>query len=155
MEIIKLTPGSLTDSIFTQMVEIESRCGLSTCYSPEVLRECVQYADTYACMDGETVAGFITIDPVSTDYFDNSLHIVNINVAKAYRRKGLAALMLRTVCGCYAQSHAGQYVTLDVEKTNAPALALYRKLGFTISDLPSENGDGDWMMLMPLAELVL
>ena len=154
MDIIKLTLATLTDSRFAQIVAIENSCGLSYCYPPEVLRECVQYADTYACMDGETVAGFITIDPAATDYFDNSLHIVNINVATAYRRQGVAQRMLRTVCGYYALSHAGQYVTLDVEKSNAPALALYRKLDFTISDLPSENSDDDWVMLMPLNALV-
>jgi len=154
MEIIKLTLTNLTDNTFAQVVEIEYNCGLSCYYPPEVLMECIRIGDTYACMDGETVAGFITVDVASTDYFDNSLHIVNINVAKSYRRQGLAERMLRTVCAHYAQSHAGQYVTLDVEKSNAPALALYHKLGFTILDIPSENGDDDWVMAIPLEDLI-
>ncbi len=154
MEIVKLTPSNLTDSTFAQMVEIESNCGLSCYYPPEVLMECIRIGDTYACMDGETVAGFITIDKEATDYFDLSLHIANLNVDAAYRRHGLAQQMIRTVCGYYAASHAGLMVTLDVEKANLPALSLYRKLGFTVLDMPSENGDDDWVMAIPLEGLI-
>ena len=153
MEIILLTPANTTDAIFAQIVAIEENCGLFT-YPPEVLWECIRIGDTYACMDGETVAGFITIDKDATDYSDRSLHIVNINVAAAYRRQGLASMMLRTCCGYYAQSHAGLMVTLDVEKSNAPARKLYEKLGFTVSDMPSENGEDDLVMTIPLEQLI-
>ncbi len=135
------------------MVKIEQNCGIFP-YPPEVLRECIRIGDTYACMDGTTVAGFITIDKDATDYFYRSLHIANINVAQAYRRQGLAQMMIRTVCGYYAQSHAGLMVTLDVEKTNLPAQALYNKLGFSIADMPSENGNTDWVVVVPLAKLI-
>ena len=153
MEIILLTPANTTDAIFAQIVAIEENCGLFT-YPPEVLWECIAIGDTYACMDGETVAGFITIDKDATDYFDLSLHIVNINVAAANRRQGLASRMLRTCCGYYAQSHAGLMVTLDVEKSNTPARKLYEKLGFTVSDMPSENGEDDLVMTIPLEQLI-
>jgi len=153
MDMILLTPANTTDALFRQIVDIEEHCGLFA-YPPEVLRECIRIGDTYACMDGETVAGFITIDKDATDYFDRSLHIVNINVAAAYRRQGLAQRMIRTVCGYYAISHAGLMVTLDVEKTNSPAMSLYRKLGFVILDMPSENGDDDWVMAIPLVQLI-
>ena len=154
MDIILLTPENTSPGVFTQMVEIESNCGLSCHYPPEVLRECIRIGDTYACMDGETVAGFITIDKDSTDYFDRSLHIVNINVASAFRRQGLAQQMIRSICGYYADSHAGLMVTLDVEKANTPAFSLYRKLGFTVLDMASENGDDDWVMATPLEQLI-
>lgn len=153
MEIILLTPANTTDAIFRQLVAIEENCGLFT-YPPEVLWECIAIGDTYACMDGETVAGFITIDKDAMDYFDRSLHIVNINVAAAYRRQGLASRMLRTCCRFYAQSHAGLMVTLDVEKTNVPALSLYHKLGFVPLDMPSENGENDAVMAIPLELLI-
>lgn len=154
MEIIRLTPDTLTEAVFAQVVAIEANCGLSCYYPSEVLRECIRIGDTYACMDGDTVAGFITIDKDSTDYFDTSLHIVNVNVASAYRRQGVAQQMIRSVCGYYAQSHAGLFVTLDVEKTNTAARSLYEKLGFTVSDLPSENGDDDLVMTVPLEQLL-
>ena len=154
MDVIKLTLDTLTEAVFEQIVAIEASCGLSCCYPPEVLRECIRIGDTYACMDGETVAGFITIDTESTDYFDLSLHIVNVNVAAAYRRQGVAQQMIRSVCGHYAASHAGLMVTLDVEKTNTPARSLYEKLGFTMCDMPSENGDDDLVMTVPLEQLL-
>ena len=154
MEIVLLTPANTTGPIFAQIIAIEENCGLFT-YPPEVLWECIRIGDTYACMDGETVAGFITIDKDATDYFDRSLHIVNINVAAAYRHQGLASRMLRTCCGYYAQSHAGLMVTLDVEKSNMPARKLYEKLGFSVSDMPSENGNGDLVMIIALAELLV
>ena len=153
MDIILLSLPTLTEDMFRQIVAIEANCGLF-CYPPEVLRECIRIGDTYACMDGDTVAGFITIDKESTDYFDLSLHIVNVNVAAAYRRRGIAQQMIRTVCGYYALSLAGLMVTLDVEKTNTPARGLYEKLGFTVSDLPSENGDDDLVMTVPLEQLI-
>ena len=153
MEIVLLTPANTTDAIFAQIVAIEENCGLFT-YPPEVLWECIRIGDTYACMDGETVAGFITIDKDATDYFDRSLHIVNINVAAAYRRQGLASKLLRAGCGFYAQSNAGLMVTLDVEKSNKPARKLYEKLGFTVSDMPSENGEDDLVMTIALEQLI-
>ena len=153
MEIILLTPANTTDAIFAQIVAIEEKCGLFT-YPPEVLWECIRIGDTYACMNGETVAGFITIDKDATDYFDRSLHIVNINVAVAYRRHGLASKLLRTCCGYYTQSHADLMVTLDVEKTNAAARRLYEKLGFAATDIPSENGEDDLVMTIPLKQLI-
>ena len=154
MEIILLTPANTTDAIFRQIVAIEENCGLFT-YPPDLLWECIAVGDTYACMDGDTVAGFITLDKDATDYFDRSLHIVNINVAAAYRRQGLASRMLRTCCGYYAQSHAGLMVTLEVEKTNTPARHLYKKLGFTTSGVPSENGESDLVMTIPLEQLIV
>ncbi|MBQ8554956.1 MAG: GNAT family N-acetyltransferase [Clostridia bacterium] len=153
MDIIRLTLDTLTDSIFEQMVDIEANCGIFS-YPPDVLRECIRIGDTYACMDDETVAGFITVDPAATDYFDTSLHIVNVNVATAYRRQGLAQMMIRTVCGYYANSHAGLMVTLDVEKTNVPARSLYEKLGFVASDMSSENGPTDLVMVVALEQLI-
>lgn len=152
MDLIKLDIAALPEPIFAQMVEIEQNCGICA-YPPEVLRECIRFADTYACMDGSTVAGFITLQTY-TDYYDEGLHIANINVAQAYRRQGLGRWMIRTACGFYSADHAGQNVTLDVEKTNLPALNLYRKLGFTITDMPSENGPTDWAMTIPLHDLL-
>ena len=154
MDIILLTPENTSLEVFSQIVEIESTCGLSCHYPPEVLQECIRIGDTYACMSGETVAGFITIDKDATDYFDRSLHIVNINVAAAHRRQGVASRMLCTCCGYYAQSHAGLMVTLDVEKTNAAARRLYEKLGFAATDIPSENGEDDLVMTIPLEQLI-
>lgn len=153
MDIVRLELDALTDAVFAQIVELEANCGISP-YPPEVLRACIAIDDTYACMVDGAVAGFITVDTAAADYFDRSLHIVNVNVAASCRRQGIAQHMIRTGCGRYTVSHAGQMVTLDVEKSNLPALNLYRKLGFTLTDMPSENGPTDVVMAAPLARLI-
>lgn len=51
-----------------------------------------------------------------------------IVVAPAYRRQGVAEAILGAFCRFGAEKLA--FLTLEVRETNAPAIALYRKLGF-------------------------
>ena len=75
-------------------------------------------------LEGETVAGYVGSQTVlgETD-------MMNIAVHPDYRRKGIAeALVNALVEGLKArESHC---LTLEVRATNAPAIALYEKLGF-------------------------
>ena len=135
----------MTQSQFDQIVAIEQNCGLEP-YSSEMLLDCIETLDTYACMDDDTVAGFITILPASRR-MGGGLYIVNLNVALNYRRQGVAQRLMVTACAHYAQSHRGPFVTLDVAKHNTAALSLYKKLGFVVTDIPSQNGDTDVMMV--------
>ena len=151
MEIRKLHLNQLTQAQFEQIVAIEETCGLEP-YNREMLLECIENLDTYACMDGETVAGFITNHPASRK-LGSGVYIVNLNVAKPYRRQGLAQKLMVTACGTYADSHKGGFVTLDVAKTNIPARRLYEKLGFRLTDIPSQNGDTDVVMAAKLDQL--
>ena len=152
MDIIKLHRDALTRRLFFQLVEIEANCGLEP-YPPQLLMECIEYADTYACMDDEVVAGFITVQPDSR-YQGGCIYIVNINVEKHFRRMGVARRMILDVCGRYAATHAGQTVMLDVTRTNQPAWNLYHSLGFRETDLPCGNGPSDAVLAIPLEELL-
>ena len=152
MDIYKLDIRTLTQAQFAQIVAIEENCGLEP-YTPEMLLDCIENLDTYACMDGETVVSFITIHPSSWK-MGGGLYIVNLNVAKPYRNRGLAQKLLRTACARYAASHAGSFVTLDVTKTNTAAMNLYKKLGFAVTDIPSGNGDTDVVMAVALDRLI-
>ena len=152
MDIIKLHRDALTRRLFFQLVEIEANCGLEP-YPPQLLMECIEYADTYACMDDEVVAGFITVQPDSR-YQGGCIYIVNINVEKHFRRMGVARRMILDACGRYAATHAGQTVMLDVTRTNQPAWNLYHSLGFRETDLPSGNGPSDAVLAIPLEELL-
>ena len=151
MDIRKLNTYQLTKDQFNQMLSIEQNCGLEP-YTPEMLLDCIENLDTYACMDGNAVAGFITIHPASRKLSDG-LYIANLNVAKAYRRQGIAQRLMVAACSCYADSHKGQFVTLDVSKDNTAARKLYEKLGFSITDIPSRNGDTDVVMVAELGQL--
>ena len=105
--------------------------------------DCIENLDTYACFDGDSVAGFITIQPDSW-YLGGCIYIVNLNVAVNFRRQGLGQALIRFACG---QFPADRPVALDVMKTNLPAQSLYRKLGFSVTNLPSRNGDTDVVMI--------
>ncbi len=152
MEIVRLHAAEMTDALFAQLLAIETDSGLEP-WPSEVLRAYLTHAATFLCMDSENVAGFIIVMR-DEDYGLGGLHIANLNVAAPYRRRGLAQRMIRTACQQCAAKYAGRPVTLDVEKDNLPALRLYEKLGFTHSDLPSENGPTDQVMTAPFHLLV-
>ena len=79
MDIVKLNAENLPEAIFRQLVDLENNCGL-TPYSPAMLMACITMMDTYACMDEDRVAGFIT---VHWDlYLGGGVYIANLNVAK-------------------------------------------------------------------------
>jgi putative acetyltransferase len=78
-------------------------------------------ARLYAATVGGRVAGFVTIDPES-GYLDQLV------VARAQQRRGIAGMLLaraRQVCP--------QRIDLDVNQDNCPAVAFYRKHGFTVT----------------------
>ena len=152
MEILKLNMQHLPKEQFEQIVAIEENCGLEP-YSREMLRECIEHLDTYACLDGDRIAGFITIQ-ASSRQLGGGLYIVNLNVAKPYRRCGLAQKLITIACGFYRKSHKGSFVILDVAKDNSAAWHLYKKLGFDVTDIPSRNGDTDVVMVQKLDELL-
>ena len=151
MKICRLDIRTLTAEQFEQIVAIEENCGLEP-YSRDMLLECIEDFHTFACLEGDTIAGFITIQ-ASSRRLGGGLYIVNLNVAKAYRRRGLAQKLITTACGAYRESHKGSFVILDVAKDNSPAWNLYRKLGFKLTDIPSRNGDTDVVMIAKLDKL--
>ena len=151
MEIRKLEINQLTRETFEQLVAIEENCGLEP-YSREMLLDCIENLHTFACMDGATVAGFITL-MASSPRLGGGLYIVNLNVAKPYRRQGLAQMLITTGCGFYPESHRSSFVILDVAKDNSAAWHRYKKLGFDVTDIPSRNGDTDVVMVAKLDKL--
>lgn len=152
MDFVKLDISALTKKQLKRMEEMEKSCGLEP-FSRRMLLECVAEMDTYAMLDSEQITGFITIHP-STRYLNTGLYMVNLNVAPEYRRQGIATRLILAACSVYAQTHGECQVTLDVRKDNTAALALYSKLGFSITDVPSANGDTDVVMAAHMRDLL-
>jgi ribosomal-protein-alanine N-acetyltransferase len=76
----------------------------------------------------------------------DELHINKVAVDPARRREGLALRLVRHVCAEAAAAGARR-ATLEVRRSNQAALALYRRLGFTVSAVrpryytePEEDG---------------
>lgn len=152
VDIIKLTPQSVTQAQFARLVQLELDCGLPP-YTPEMLRACIAQMDTYCAICDETTVGFITVHP-SSQKLGGGLYIVNLNVAASHRRQGIGTCLLRAGCAQYSVTHGGCQVWLDVEKKNDPARSLYKKLGFRETALPSGNGDTDIVMTCALDNLL-
>jgi len=56
-------------------------------------------------------------------------HIDNIAVAPAYRRMGVASLLMKALL-CEAKKRGMEKITLEVRQGNRAAMALYHKYGF-------------------------
>jgi ribosomal-protein-alanine N-acetyltransferase len=61
----------------------------------------------------------------------DELHINTLAVAPAWRRQGLATTLVRHVLQDAEASGAG-HATLEVRRSNTPALRLYERLGFVV-----------------------
>lgn len=61
----------------------------------------------------------------------DELHILNVATAPAARRRGLASRLLEDVFA-YAAQHHLRILLLEVRRSNEPAIALYRRHGFSI-----------------------
>jgi ribosomal-protein-alanine N-acetyltransferase len=77
--------------------------------------------------DSRTIVAF----SVCWVIFDE-LHINTLAVAPPNRRKGLATELLKEVLA-EARREGARKATLEVRASNAAALALYRRLGFTVA----------------------
>lgn len=73
--------------------------------------------------DGQ-VLGYIGSQTV----FDET-DMMNLAVAPAFRRQGIAQALVMALCDALSQNEV-RVLTLDVRASNAPAVALYEKLGF-------------------------
>jgi [ribosomal protein S18]-alanine N-acetyltransferase len=61
----------------------------------------------------------------------DELHINTVAVDPALRRRGLATKLMEHVCS-EARHEGATAVTLEVRRSNEPALRLYERLGFTV-----------------------
>jgi ribosomal-protein-alanine N-acetyltransferase len=73
---------------------------------------------------GEGVLGFAIVWLVHDE-----LHVLNVAVAPEARRRGVARALLAELEGRAVDDGAAK-ATLEVRRSNAPAIALYRSLGY-------------------------
>lgn len=80
----------------------------------------------------------------------DELHLLNVAVAPAARRRGIGRALVDELLA-YARTHAAVKVLLEVRASNADAIRLYERLGFTQFNVRkayySDGEDGIEMML--------
>lgn len=76
-------------------------------------------------VDGETVAGYVGSQSV-LGWAD----MMNLAVAPSYRRLGIGEKLVNELI-CQLKDNKVTCLTLEVRVSNAPAIALYKKLGFS------------------------
>lgn len=75
-------------------------------------------------MDGQKLVGYVGSQSVMGES-----DMMNIAVAPEYRREGVAEALIKTLTAQLLKNGNGS-LTLEVRVSNAPAIALYQKLGF-------------------------
>lgn len=121
MELVKLTEDHIS-----QMVELEKIC-FSLPWTADMIRSELNNPSCLylAAVDGDTLAGYIGIQTVLDEGYIN-----NVAVRPEYRRRGIAAALISLLIE-QARAIGLAFMTLEVRESNAPAIALYEKLGFT------------------------
>lgn len=113
-----------------RLCEIENQCFEQEAFTKQQLAYLLTDYNTIglaARVNGE-IAGFAI---ARVDIKRNKLfgHIVTVNVAPAYRRKGIAEKLLREVESALRVRGAKECL-LEVRESNVAALSLYQKLGY-------------------------
>ena len=121
MELVKLPEAHIP-----QMVELEKIC-FSMPWTADMIRSELNNPSCLylAAVDGDTLVGYIGVQTVLDEGYIN-----NVAVHPEYRRRGIAAALISLLAE-QAQAIGLAFMTLEVRESNAPAIALYEKLGFT------------------------
>lgn len=89
--------------------------------------------------DGDKLAGYIGASPKKIEYRKSKyLEIDNLGVAKTYRRKGIARMLMEK-CIAWAKEHKYQKVYLTSYFRNVNGIAFYKKNGFSEINLSLEK----------------
>ena len=115
----------MTESHVPQVAELEKLCFSDPWSEKSVASELENPLSLWlVAVDGDTVAGYVGSQTV----IDES-DMMNVAVHPDHRRQGVAeALVLALAAELKAMG--SRCLTLEVRASNAPAIALYEKLGF-------------------------
>lgn len=132
----------MNESHVAQIAEIEQLC-FSAPWTEDGIREELGNENSHflvsAC--GERVLGYIGVQEICGEAY-----IANVAVRPEYRRLGIGERLISAAAEG-AKERNCEFITLEVRKSNAPAIALYTKQGYNIAgerknfySNPVENG---------------
>ena|ERR1035437_4359139 len=120
---IKIVKMSVLD--VPQIAELEQEC-FSSPWSESSLLYAVNDPNSayFAAKDGEKTVGYGGINFVLDEGF-----IGNVAVKSDYRRKGVGLSIIESIISL-AEEKKVSFISLEVRKSNTPAILLYEKCGF-------------------------
>ncbi|HEX2871088.1 MAG TPA: ribosomal protein S18-alanine N-acetyltransferase [Polyangiaceae bacterium] len=120
---VDITPATAAD--VPELQQIAQECGLHVDFPAELARAYALLR--VARLDGRVV-GFLLAWRAADE-----LHLTDLGVTAAARRRGIARQLLADLRGLGAQ-HESRVILLEVRESNEPALELYRVLDFVELD---------------------
>ena len=120
IKIVKMEPGHAA-----QVAALEKVCFSDPWSEKSVASELENPLSLWlVAVEGETVAGYVGSQSVMGES-----DMMNVAVAPEYRRRGIAEALVTALLEELLKA-GNQSLTLEVRASNAPAIALYVKLGF-------------------------
>ncbi|PSN91769.1 ribosomal-protein-alanine N-acetyltransferase [Candidatus Marsarchaeota G2 archaeon OSP_D] len=109
-------------------------------YPPQFFYEILsQFPKTFiVAKHGLQTVGYIMIrveKTLSVLKWVNRAHVISVTVHKAFRRQGIGRRLMLIACNNAYSEYKATEVYLEVRVTNAPAISLYKKLGFEIKEV--------------------
>ena len=113
------------DHVF-QIAELEKLCFSAPWSEKSIASELTNPLSYWlVALDGEKLAGYIGSQSVMGES-----DMMNVAVSPDYRRQGIGEALVKALCN-RLKEQGNTCLTLEVRVSNAPAIALYEKLGFT------------------------
>ena len=108
-----------------QIAELEKLCFSEPWSENSIATELTNPLSAWlVAMDGQALAGYVGSQSVMGES-----DMMNIAVNPQYRRQGVAQALVQELTALLKEN-GNQSLTLEVRVSNAPAIALYEKLGF-------------------------
>lgn len=115
----------MNEAHVAQIAQLERRCFSDPWSENSIRSELTGRLSLWVvALDGDTVAGYVGSQSVLGES-----DMMNVAVAPEYRRQGIAQTLILELIRRLAQQ-GNHSLMLEVRASNAPAIALYEKLGF-------------------------
>lgn len=124
------------------IAQIEKEC-FSAPWSEESIKAELQNENAHfiVALSGEKVLGYIGVHEIVGEAY-----VANVAVSRKYRRFGIASALLGEA-EKGAKERGCEFISLEVRKSNVPAISLYEKRGYTVRGVrknfysdPTEDG---------------
>jgi ribosomal-protein-alanine N-acetyltransferase len=110
-------------------MEIENQAFSNPWSLEMVKKELTQDWSTVLLFEVWTKAGWVVRGFAIFWLVHDEIHVLNVATHEAHRRAGVGRQVMDAVIA-FGRDHRCRLATLEVRRSNGPALALYQKLGF-------------------------